>query len=140
MVADFESDSGVERAVLLQNGEQDAMQGDLACRNKDRSLFQIAAFNDFRLPRLDILKCDADMLKQPLALGGQLHAAVVSDEQRTPQFTLQRFNGAGQVGLVVEQNLCRLRDVPVFRYIIKYPVIIITDVHPVFSFCDSFLT
>ena len=105
------------------------MQCNLARRDKNGALFKIAAPDDFRLARLDALERDADMLIQPLSFARQLHSAIVPDKQRASQLALKRFDRPGQIRLIVQQNLCRAGDIPILGYIVKNPVIVVTDIH-----------
>ena len=129
MVADFEPDTGIHHSEFFQHRKQDAVQCNLACRDKNGALFKIAAPDDFRLARLDALERDADMLIQPLPFARQLHSAIVPDKQRASQLALKRFDRPGQIRLIVQQNLCRAGDIPILGYIVKNPVIVVTDIH-----------
>ena len=69
---------------------------------------------------------------QLLALRGQLNALARPHEQRAVQLALEVLYGAGDVRLIVHQRFRRLGYAPVFRHVVKYPVIFKADIH-VFS-------
>ncbi len=101
-------DARIKQAVLLQNRQQQTAQCHLAGRDIDGAGLQVPGLGKLRLARLDMLEGDAHMGIQPLALRRQLHAPVRPGEQRTAQLTIQIADGARQIRLVVQQELCRL--------------------------------
>ena len=105
------------------------MQRNLARRNENRTSFEISALDNLRFARFDILYRYPYMPKKPLPLGRKFHSAVAPYKKRTTEFAFERFYGAGQIGLIVQKNSRRLRDVAIFRHIIKYSVIIVSYVH-----------
>ena len=68
MIAYFKPDARVKRSVLFQYGKQYAMQGNLACRDKNRPLFKVTAFDYLRFSRLDIFQRYPYVCKKPQGL------------------------------------------------------------------------
>ena len=125
----------MEQPVFFQDGQQQAAKRHLAGGDKNGAVLQSAAFGDLRLARLDVLHGDPNMVVQPLPLRGQLHAPAGTGKQGTAQFPFQIFDRPGQVGLVVQQHLGGLRDIPIFGNIVKDSVAVVADVHFDRLFC-----
>ena len=135
MVADLKVNIRMQRAVFLQNGQQHAVQRNLAGRDGQRAALELAAARDLVLPGLDLFKSDPDVRKEPFALGRELHAARAAHKKTAVERALERFDRACQVRLTVQQQRCRARNAPVSRNVIKNFIVVVADIHtrPSFS-------
>ena len=124
------------RVLRPENGQlvqQDHMQGRLAGADGQRPALQAAVPADLLLAQLQLLHRRRHPPVEPLALGRQGDALVGAVEQLAPQLLLQVFHAAGDVGLVVLQQLGRPCKTAALGHHIKNTVIIVVDGHRKFS-------
>ena len=69
------------------------------------------------------------MAIESLPFRRQVHLTVGADKQRAAQLPLQIPNGAGDVGLAVQQRLRRLGKTAQFSYMVENPVVFVIDIH-----------
>ena len=122
MIADFQANAGIQAPIPFKCRQQRAMQRDLTGGNVHGTRRHITAFDDFRFSRFDVFKGDANMGVQFFALRRQLHAPVGSNEQRTSELALKRFDRARQIRLIVQQ-LCRAGNTAALCDVIKNPIV-----------------
>ena len=129
IVHQLDMNAGIAAAEHLQHRQQHGMQGNLCGGDTQNAPVQALTLGNFLLCGIQLLHCHRHMAVQRLPLGGEVHLSVGPEKQGAAQLPLQIPNGAGDIGLAVQQGIRRLGKALEFGNMVKNAVIFVVDIH-----------
>ena len=105
------------------------MKCNLTRTDRDTSALHASLHCKLRFSRMKMLICNRNMLIQLLSFRCKRNSSIRSDKQFTPKLILQIIHKMSNIRLVAHQYFRRFRKALIHCYIIKNPVIIISNFH-----------
>ena len=127
MVEEAQANMGILLAEQLQLFQKDQTQGIFAGTDGNQTMFQLSVLADLLLTDGQLLKCQGNVFIKLASLRGKCDSLVGSEKESTFQLLLQVVHTAGDIWLVVVKSPCCLGETLILGYIIKDPVVVVSD-------------
>ena len=125
-------------AEQFQLFQKDQTQGIFAGTDGNQTMLQLTVLADLLLTDGKLLKSQGNVFIKLAAFRCKCDSLVGAEKERTFQLLLQVVHTAGDIWLVVVKSSCCLGKALILGYIIKDPVVVVSD-HVLSPSCDMIL-
>ena len=127
MVEEAQAHMGILLAEQLQLFQKDQTQGIFAGADGNQTMLQLSVLADLLLADGQLLKSQGNVFIKLAAFRCKCDSLVGAEKERTFQLLLQVVHTACDIWLVVVKSPCGLGETLILGYIIKDPVVVVSD-------------
>ena len=127
MVKEAQANMGILLAEQLQLFQKDQTQGIFTGTDGNQAMLQLPVLSYLLFPNTQLFKSQGNVFIKLAAFWCKCDSFVGAEKERTFQLLLQVVHTAGDIWLVVVKSSCCLGKALILGYIIKDPVVVVSD-------------